>query len=60
VLCGAGGLLVLAAGVIAVVRGRRWAQMGSRYDAPGAARLSAEGSPALWDALDRGEDPTTR
>jgi hypothetical protein len=56
VLCGAGGLLVLAAGLLTLARGRRWVQMGPKYDAPGAA----EREPGLWEALDRGEDPTTR
>jgi hypothetical protein len=54
VLCGAGGLLVLAAGLLAVVRGRRWVQMGPKYDAPGGA----DRAPGLWEAIDRGEDPT--
>lgn len=50
-----GGVLALVAGGLAVVRGRSWAAMGSKYEAPGSA---AEPSDA-WDALDRGEDPTT-
>ena len=51
-----GGLLLLAAGVLVVVRGRRWAELSSRYDAPSAPKPASEAS--LWDALDRGEDPT--
>jgi len=54
-----GGVLALVAGVLAVVRGRRWAEMGSKYEAPGAAR-AADDEAGLWDALDRGEDPTAR
>lgn len=61
----AGGVLLLAAGVLTVARGRRWAVLSARYDAPDAR--PAAGQPAgpgrepevvLWDALDRGDDPT--
>lgn len=60
-----GGLLLAAAGLLTVRSGRDWPAMGARYDAPTrrvkarerAAR--ATGTPAdLWQALDRGEDPT--
>jgi hypothetical protein len=54
-----GGLAALAAGALAVARGRRWAEMGAKYDAPGAAKV-AEDDAGIWDALDRGEDPTAR
>ncbi|MCW2545297.1 MAG: family rane protein [Frankiales bacterium] len=54
-----GGLLVLAAGALTAARGRRWAGMSAAYRTP-AAR--AEAAPVtdkgVWDALDRGEDPT--
>ncbi|RAG84495.1 TIGR02234 family membrane protein [Streptacidiphilus pinicola] len=67
-----GGLLVLAAGVLTVLRGADWPGMSARYDAPAGkkaaaparARASASSSAAqqspadLWKALDRGEDPT--
>jgi hypothetical protein len=56
-----GGLLVAGSGVLTVANGRDWPAMGARYeraarpsDAPGAARSEAQ----IWDALDRGEDPT--
>ena len=49
-----GALALLAAGVLAVARGRTWPALGARYDAPAAAK-----EPSLWDALDRGDDPTT-
>ncbi|MEU9885749.1 TIGR02234 family membrane protein [Sphaerisporangium sp. NPDC051011] len=64
----AGGVLLLAAGVLAVARGARWPGMSERYDRPG--RGSGGSAPAsegragrpversLWDALDRGVDPT--
>jgi hypothetical protein len=58
VLFGLGGLAVAAAGILTAVRGRRWAQLSARYEAPGAAKPPAEGAPGLWDALDRGDDPT--
>ena len=49
------GVAVAAVGVATIRWGRSWPALGSRYEraaAPGAAR------PDLWDALDRGEDPT--
>jgi uncharacterized membrane protein (TIGR02234 family) len=54
-----GGLALLAAGVTAVLRARRWPGMSARYEAPAAAvaRPATEPS-AVWDALDRGDDPT--
>lgn len=55
-LCALGGLVVLAAGVVTVRVGRSWPGMGSRYEAPARRR---PGQTDLWDALDRGEDPTT-
>jgi uncharacterized membrane protein (TIGR02234 family) len=57
-------------GGLAVRRGRGWPSMGSRYERPGVPRTPAEDRPqyigpsrsdvAMWDALDRGEDPTRR
>jgi Tryptophan-associated transmembrane protein (Trp_oprn_chp) len=60
VLAAAGGLAVVAAGAVTVARGGRWPSMGARYER--AARTSQrEADPAqLWQALDRGEDPTAR
>ena len=50
-----GAVLVAAGGLLVVVRGRSWASMSARYDAPvGKPR----GETAMWEALDRGEDPT--
>jgi hypothetical protein len=51
-LCAAGGAVVAAAGVVAAVRGRRWPALGSRYERP------AKTGSHIWDALDRGDDPT--
>lgn len=58
-----GGVLVALAGVSALVRGATWPGMSSRYEnaaaGPAAARAADTGSSKdLWDALDRGEDPT--
>ena len=63
-LCLAGGALLAATGVLVALRGRRWAEMSRRYDAPAAQQEAApvDGEQAerrLWEALDRGEDPTT-
>lgn len=68
-----GGLIVAGHGVAVVVRGRRWPAMGTRYERAGR-RLGAGAGPdrpagpgpeeppqrseEMWQALDRGEDPT--
>jgi uncharacterized membrane protein (TIGR02234 family) len=63
-LAAAGGLALLAAGAAALLRGRRWPAMSARYDAPAGPPASvpqqaAGPAPdAVWDALDRGDDPT--
>lgn len=55
----AGGGLVSAAGVLTAVRGRQWPALSARYDAPGSGPPAAPAGPdAIWEALDRGEDPT--
>jgi uncharacterized membrane protein (TIGR02234 family) len=62
----AGGLLLLLAGALAVVRGATWPAMSSRYEradgprTPRAARRAPdpEHPGEMWKALDRGEDPT--
>ena len=59
-VCVAGGLVLVLAGLLTAVRGPRWAALSRRYDAP-AARSEAPADPterSLWEALDRGEDPT--
>jgi hypothetical protein len=53
----AGGVLLAAAGLLVTVRGRRWSSLGRRHEPP-SARPVAERD--LWEALDRGEDPTAR
>ena len=57
----AGSLGSLVAAVLAVRRVRHWPEMGSRYDAPGAAERSEPeeaSSLDLWKAMDEGRDPT--
>src|SRR5690606_42153824 len=56
---GLGAPLMLAGGVLAVARGGRWAGMSDRYErAADRPRAQPDGDRALWDALDRGDDPT--
>jgi uncharacterized membrane protein (TIGR02234 family) len=56
------GSLIALAGMTVTIYGARWRGLGSRYDAPGAQRVSPaadkEPSASAWDALDRGQDPT--
>lgn len=54
-----GGLLALAAGVLTVFHSDGWSRMGEKYDAPSARRPTKDPATVAWDALDRGEDPTT-
>lgn len=55
-----GGVLVAVAGAVALVRGAAWPGMSSRYENAAAKKAAADtgSSKDLWDALDRGEDPT--
>ena len=55
-----GGVLVGFGALLVVLRARRWPQPRSgrsRYDPPD--RRPASGPRDAWDALDRGEDPTS-
>ena len=84
----AGGTLLVASGLLTIVRGGRWPGMSARYDAARGGRQAASDGPEtdrpqtdhpqtaaaaargaaprpaaadpsrLWQALDRGEDPT--
>jgi uncharacterized membrane protein (TIGR02234 family) len=64
VLAVAAGVLGIAVGGLAVLRGRGWPAMGRRYERPGATstttapRTDEERAQDAWKALDRGEDPT--
>ncbi|MGZ6793314.1 MAG: Trp biosynthesis-associated membrane protein, partial [Mycobacteriales bacterium] len=55
----AGGLLLVASGALVAVRGRGWAALSSSYQPPAArAEQAPVTDKGVWDALDRGEDPT--
>jgi uncharacterized membrane protein (TIGR02234 family) len=58
----AGGLVLLVAGVVAALRGHSWPGMSGRYDRPAPGTAGPAAGPvterALWDAIDRGADPT--
>ena len=63
VVCAAGLLLVMAGAVVVLVAGRRWSGLSSRYERPGSTASVPASKPAaseadVWQALDRGEDPT--
>lgn len=57
-----GGVLALAAFVVAVVAAPRWPAMGSKYDAPATRAEAQTAEPVteqeMWRALDDGRDPT--
>lgn len=68
-----GAILLVATGIYTMIRGRRWPGMSSRYSAPrksggestaGTAQHERTGASrpatptAMWNALDRGDDPT--
>lgn len=62
-----GGLAVTVAGLAAMLRSSAWPALGARYERTGAptSRPETPGSggstttpESLWEALDRGEDPT--
>jgi uncharacterized membrane protein (TIGR02234 family) len=54
-----GGVLLVAAGLLTMWRGSRWPGMSSRYERPGGAPAVDSRDPAtVWEALDRGTDPT--
>ena len=60
-----GGALLVAGGLAAVLRSRRWPTMSARYEKPASlptaqptAQSAAPTDAALWDALDSGHDPT--
>jgi uncharacterized membrane protein (TIGR02234 family) len=57
-----GGVLTLAAFVVALVASPRWPAMGNRYDAPAARSEAERAEPVteqeMWRALDDGRDPT--
>jgi uncharacterized membrane protein (TIGR02234 family) len=58
ILAAVAGLAMFAAGAIVVLRSRRWPGMSGRYDPPVPAATRAAAPETVWDALDRGDDPT--
>ncbi|WP_447003603.1 Trp biosynthesis-associated membrane protein [Saccharothrix isguenensis] len=52
--------LVVAAGALLVVRGSAMPRLGGGYQTPGAAKRTADPERELWNALERGDDPTDR
>ena len=65
-VAGLGGVLLALAGLLTLWRGRSWPGLGQRYEAPaGRAAPLPDQAPSpdraergMWEALDRGEDPT--
>ena len=59
-LLAAGGAAAgVLAGTLTVALGKRWPTLGSRYQRRDARASGAATTPAqMWDAMDRGEDPT--
>jgi uncharacterized membrane protein (TIGR02234 family) len=54
-----GSVLLLVAGAVAVVSGGSWRPAAaSSYEVPGAAASEPATDKGVWDALDRGDDPT--
>ncbi len=53
-----GGLAVAAAGALTVVRGKEWPGLAARYDRPSRPAGKPQTDAQVWDALDRGDDPT--
>lgn len=59
VVSAAAGLLLGAGGVLTATRGRGWSTLSARHDVPGGDVPPEPVEPAhMWDAQDRGEDPT--
>ncbi|TDB88080.1 MFS transporter [Actinomadura sp. KC216] len=58
----AGGVLLVAAGLVTAVRGARWPGMSARYEraAPRTPAAADDDPSAMWKSLDRGEDPTAQ
>lgn len=58
-LAAAGAIAGVLAGALTVALGKTWPTLGGRYQRRSAAKSGAPSTPAqMWDAMDRGEDPT--
>ena len=61
---GAAGVVLATAGLLTAWRGPGWSTLSARYEPPAPAAPERPAAPAdagerdLWEALDRGEDPT--
>ena len=60
-----GGVLLALAGLLVTARGRTWSALSDKYRPPAVRpEVAPAAGPvqdrALWEALDRGEDPTQR
>lgn len=53
----AGGLALVAAGLIAVLTAHRWRRATARYERDSAVKVTEQGADQ-WKAIDAGEDPT--
>jgi uncharacterized membrane protein (TIGR02234 family) len=53
-----GALLMFLAGLLAARRAGNWQRLGSSYEAPGGVPEPPVTDKGVWDALDRGDDPT--
>jgi hypothetical protein len=55
----AGGVAILAAGGVALLSGRSWPGLATRYERdPSEPTTRAAAPTTTWDALERGDDPT--
>jgi uncharacterized membrane protein (TIGR02234 family) len=59
------GVLIAVAGAWAALRGQRWSSLSARYEnravaAPDSGAADARAAASMWNALDRGDDPTSR
>lgn len=54
----AGCVLLVLGGLLVAVRGHRWSGLSASYEPPGAAPEPPVTDKGVWDALDRGDDPT--
>jgi uncharacterized membrane protein (TIGR02234 family) len=62
VLSVVGGVVIAASGALIAGRGHRWQVMSARYEAAPPIDVEADAAKSratLWNALDRGEDPTS-
>ena len=59
IACAFAGIFVAMVGATTVRWGRTWPAMGARFERPaGPTKRKPASQAELWDALDRGEDPT--